>query len=70
MNKKTIVSLLFSFLSLGIKAQSYTLEFIDQNKLRNQQLMGEYDSSISFAVQTNSIVPNSKPNWKGRHEVV
>jgi len=64
MNKKTIVSLLFSFLSLGIKAQSYTLEFIDQNKLRNQQLMGEYDSSISFAVQTNSIVPNSKPNWK------
>ncbi|OYY20869.1 MAG: hypothetical protein B7Y69_09355, partial [Sphingobacteriia bacterium 35-40-8] len=64
MTKTIIVVLLFSLLGSSLGAQSYTLESIDQNKLRNQQLLGEYDSSVSFSVQTNSIVATSKPNWK------
>ncbi len=36
---------------------------INQNQLRNQQLLGNLDSSISFAVQSNSIIPPSKTSW-------
>jgi len=43
--------------------QSYQLESINQNQLRNKQLLGELDSSISFAVQSNSIFPFSKSSW-------
>lgn len=64
MSKKIFFLFFFVCLYHGIKAQSYTLESIDQNKLRNSQLLGEYDSSISFSVQTNAIVASSKPNWK------
>ncbi len=55
---------LISFFVSNIKAQSYTLETINQNNQRNCQLLGQLDSSISFAVQTNSIIPTSKANWK------
>lgn len=44
--------------------QSYRLEQINQHQLRDQQLLGELDSSISFAVQSNSIIPPSKSSWK------
>ncbi|MDP1817258.1 MAG: capsule assembly Wzi family protein, partial [Leadbetterella sp.] len=40
------------------------MEQINQNLLRNQQLLRNLDSSISFAVQSNSIIPSSKTNWK------
>lgn len=57
--------LFFSFISfLGTLGQSYRLEPINQNQLRNQQLLGEMDSSISFTVQSNSIIPPSKTSWK------
>jgi hypothetical protein len=62
--KKAIFLFLVFCFVYKLKAQSYTLELINQNKLRNQQLLGEYDSSVSFAVQTNSINATSKPNWK------
>lgn len=55
---------LISFFVSNIKAQSYTLETINQNTQRNCQLLGQLDSSISFTVQTNSIIPTSKANWK------
>lgn len=64
------MSRLFSLLifvlisSLNIFGQSYQLESINQNKLRNQQLLGENDSAISFAVQSNSIILPSKTSWK------
>jgi hypothetical protein len=63
MSKKVFLISFFFCLYTALIAQSYTLESIDQNKLRNQQLLGEYDSSISFSVQTNAIIANSKPNW-------
>lgn len=44
--------------------QSYRLEQINQSQLRNQQLLGQLDSSLSFAVQSNSIIPFSKARWK------
>ncbi|TAH09088.1 MAG: hypothetical protein EAZ13_01950 [Sphingobacteriia bacterium] len=60
----------FFYLCLGLiaqmqtAAQSYTLEPIQQNQFRNQQLLGIYDSITSFCVQNNSIVPEQKANWK------
>lgn len=62
--KKAIFLFLVFCFVYQANAQSYALELIDQNKLRNQQLLGDYDSSVSFSVQTNSIVANSKANWK------
>ncbi|HQS35906.1 MAG TPA: capsule assembly Wzi family protein [Sediminibacterium sp.] len=55
----------FSFItSLNIFGQSYRLEQINQNQLRNQQLLVELDSSISFALQSNTLIPPSKSSWK------
>jgi hypothetical protein len=45
-------------------AQSYTLEAINQNQARNEQLLNNTDSSRSFAVQYNSIVKPSYQDWK------
>ncbi|OYW74680.1 MAG: hypothetical protein B7Z27_09090 [Sphingobacteriia bacterium 32-37-4] len=46
------------------QSQSYTLESINQIQLRNQQLLGNYDSSVSFTNQYNNILTFGKPNWK------
>lgn len=63
--RKLFLLLLFALItSLNLFGQSYRLEQINQNQLRNQQLFGELDSSISFAVQSNSIIPFSKASWK------
>ncbi|MDO8997128.1 MAG: capsule assembly Wzi family protein [Sediminibacterium sp.] len=63
--KKLFPLFFFSFIaSLNIFGQSYRLESIHKNYLRNQQLLRESDSSISFAVQSNSIIPPSKTSWK------
>lgn len=67
MGTKNIFTLILCFIVLGLKAQSYSLESIDQNKLRNQQLLCEYDSAVSFAVQTNSILATPKANWAKPH---
>lgn len=64
MPKKYLITLLVSCIVYSINAQSYTLELINQNSHRNQQLLGEFDSSVSFSVQTNSIVAATKLNWK------
>ncbi|MBT9485713.1 capsule assembly Wzi family protein [Sediminibacterium sp.] len=54
----------FSFIaSLNIFGQSYRLESINQNQLRNQQLLGNLDSNISFSVQYNSIISPAKTSW-------
>jgi hypothetical protein len=53
-----------SFFLSTLHAQSYTLESINQNHLRNQQLLGNYDSTISFTNQFNNIVAVGKPSWK------
>lgn len=50
--------------SLNVFGQSYRLEQMNQHQLRNQQLLGELDSNISFAVQSNSIIQTSKTSWK------
>jgi hypothetical protein len=47
-----------------LQSQSYTLESMNQNQLRNQQLLGNYDSTVSFSNQFNNIVLVGKPNWK------
>jgi hypothetical protein len=47
-----------------LKAQSYTLESINPSHLQNQQLLGNYDSTVSFTNQFNNIVEVGKPNWK------
>ena len=47
-----------------LHSQSYILESINQNHSRNQQLLGNYDSSVSFANQFNNIITVGKPNWK------
>jgi hypothetical protein len=57
-----IVSTMF-FLN-KLQSQSYTLESINQNYSRNQQLLGNYDSTVSFSNQFNNIVAVGKPNWK------
>lgn len=62
-NKIFFLFLCFS-IALELKAQTFSLEAINKNNFRNQQLLGELDSSISFSVQTNSIVPSSNVNWK------
>jgi hypothetical protein len=55
----------FSFItSLNIFGQSYRLEQINQNQLRNQQLLGDLDSSNSFIVQSNSIISSSRASWR------
>lgn len=64
MKKKIFITLWLFLIGFGINAQSFSLESLDQNKIRNEQLLGEYDSSVSFTVQTNSIIASSKPNWK------
>lgn len=57
--------LIFTFIfTKNIFGQSYRLDQINQNQLRNQQLLGELDSSISFAVQSNSSIPFSKASWQ------
>jgi Capsule assembly protein Wzi len=61
--KKAIFLFLVLCFAYKANAQNYILESINQNKLRNQQLLAEFDSSVSFAVQTNVIVANSRPNW-------
>lgn len=62
---RRIFSLLFFafFFTINIYGQSYRLESINQNQLRNQQLLGNLDSSRSFSVQSNSIIPPSKTSW-------
>lgn len=64
MRKLFSLFLFVLIISLNLYGQSYRLEQINQNQLRNQQLLGELDSSISFAVQSNSIIPPSKTSWK------
>lgn len=58
------LSLFALFFLNNVQSQSYTLESINQNQLRNQQLMGNYDSTVSFSNKFNNIVPIGKPNWK------
>lgn len=62
-------SVLFSFYAIlfgfgNLNAQQYTLEQINANKARNQQLLGNADSNISFSVLTNSILPQIKVSWE------
>ncbi len=64
MPKKLYVTFFLIFIQLGLYAQTYSLELINQNNRRNQQLLGDLDSSISFVVQNNSIIATSNPNWK------
>jgi hypothetical protein len=47
-----------------LNAQFFKLESINQNSLRNQQLLGEYDSSVSFSVLVNSFVTPQKIDWE------
>lgn len=62
--RKLFTFLLFVLItSLNVFGQSYRLEQINQHQLRNQQLLGELDASISFAVQSNSFIPSSKTSW-------
>ncbi|MDP2420258.1 capsule assembly Wzi family protein [Sediminibacterium sp.] len=46
------------------QSQSYTLESINQNHSRNQQLLGNYDSTVSFTNQFNNVRAVGEPNWK------
>ncbi|MDP3392427.1 capsule assembly Wzi family protein [Sediminibacterium sp.] len=48
----------------NLQSQSYTLESINQNQLRNQQLLGNHDSTVSFSNQFNTIIAVGKSNWK------
>lgn len=45
------------------QSQSYFLESINQNNQRNEQLLGDYDSSVSFSVQSNSILKSTNTDW-------
>lgn len=63
--KSLFTSLVISFIiSIPVSGQSYKLEPINQNFLRNEQLLGKFDSSVSFTVQRNSIISTTKPDWK------
>ena len=46
-----------------MSAQQYVLDPINFNSARNQQLLGNVDSNISFSVRTNSILPQTKVFW-------
>ncbi len=50
--------------ALQINAQTYKLEKLQQNLQRDQQLLGEYDSSVSFTVQSNTILPIKNLGFK------
>jgi hypothetical protein len=58
------LSLVALFFLNNAQSQSYSLESINQNHLRNQQLFSNCDSTVSFTNQFNNIVPVGKPNWK------
>ncbi|WP_295234389.1 capsule assembly Wzi family protein [Sediminibacterium sp.] len=64
MRKLFPLSLFLILTSVNIHGQSYRLESVNQNQIRNQQLLGELDSSISFAVQSNTMIPYSTTSWK------
>lgn len=51
-------------LGSSLSAQQYVLEQINFNSARNQQLLGEIDSSISFTVRNNLILTHKKSSWK------
>lgn len=44
----------------NLSAQQYELEPIDANTARNQQLLGNLDSGVSFSVRTNSFLSTKK----------
>ncbi|BDQ13362.1 capsule assembly Wzi family protein [Sediminibacterium sp. TEGAF015] len=45
-------------------AQQYALEQVNSNSSRNQQLLSNVDSNISFSVRANSILLQSKVSWE------
>lgn len=55
---------IFSHLSCHINSQSYELESISANNFRNQQLLGQFDSLVSFSIRTNQIFDIENTNWK------
>lgn len=55
---------LIVFLSSNLTAQHYVLEQINFNAARNQQLLSEIDSGISFSVRNNLILPRKESSWK------
>jgi len=62
---RVILGFLFILIfKLDTTAQSYKLELINSNLQRDLQLLGDFDSCNSFAVQSNSIVPIETKNWK------
>lgn len=51
------------FQSLNVHSQSYGLEEINKNVLRDQQLLGNFDSAASFCNSDNRIVSLNKVTW-------
>jgi len=64
MNKFLVLVLIFIFHFNNLKSQDFIYELINKNLIRNKQLLGYFDSSISFAVKSNSNIPFSKTSWK------
>lgn len=48
----------------NLTAQQYTLEQINANSARNEQVLSNIDSNVSFSVQTNLILPQTKTSWE------
>lgn len=59
MYKFFFISSLFFILSLSCISQTFNLESIGQNSDRNAQLLGKFDSTISFLTQSNSFYRNN-----------
>ncbi|WP_161631489.1 capsule assembly Wzi family protein [Sediminibacterium sp. C3] len=54
---------IFLFFSGKLNAQGYNLEQLNLNSARNQQLLINNDSGVSFSVRYNTILAGAKPSW-------
>lgn len=62
--QKPILVFFIVLFAQQITAQTYKLESLQQNQQRDQQLLGQYDSAVSFAVQSNTILPVKDLSFK------
>lgn len=63
--KSVLVSFyIIIFCCSKLSAQQYELDPINAYWDRNQQLLGNLDSTVSFTVRTNSFLPQNKASWQ------
>ncbi|WP_438946809.1 capsule assembly Wzi family protein [Sediminibacterium sp.] len=63
--KPVLISFYVILIGFGkVIAQQYELDPINANGARNQQLLVNLDSSVSFTVRTNTFLSPQKTSWK------